>query len=316
MNGIQRVRQVIHHAPDAPIARGELVLDLQFARDFMAWQANGDPPAELDDIDLRLSCCRALGLDLICLQAPTRKEFSVPLQAIHRLADEGLFVFWIVDGVFQRAARQHGMMALLTRIAQEPDVVEAEFTRLSDQVRSSMVQGIKAGAHGLILADDIAYKQGTYTSPDFIQQHLFPFWKEHVMLAGNQDAPLFFHSDGNLGRVLPLILAAGFDGLQGIESAAGMDIRALKARYGRSLCLMGGLEPSLLSPAGIPMVDGKAPTTLRREIADLIASAAGDGGFIFGTSSGLHAGMMPERVALAYRLSFALDAERLAARKG
>jgi len=316
MNGIQRVRQVIHHAPDAPIARGELVLDLQFARDFMAWQANGDPPAELDDIDLRIACCRALGLDLICLQAPTRKELPVPLKAIHRSADEGLFVFWIVDGVFQRAARLHGMMALLTRIAQEPDAVEAEFKHLSGHVLSTMDQGIEAGVHGIILADDIAYNQGTLTSPGFIEQYLFPLWKTHVLQAGDRDIPLFFHSDGNLSRVLPLILAAGFDGLQGIESAAGMDIRALKARYGRSLCLMGGLEPSLLSPTGIPSDDDGAPTTLRREISDLIGSAAGDGGFILGTSSGLHAGMMPERVDLAYRLSFELEAELLAARKG
>lgn len=308
MNGIQRVKNTIAHVHGVPIARGELVLEPQFARDFMAWQTGGDPPAMHDVIDLQMACCRALGLDLFCLQSPPSNALSLPLESIHRFAAEGLFVFWIVDGVFQRAAQRHGMMALLTEIGRSPDTVQAEFKHLSGHVLSTMNQGIEAGVHGIILADDIAYNQGTFTSPDFIEQYLFPFWKTHVLQAGDRDVPLFFHSDGNLNAVMPLIKAAGFVGLQGIESAAGMDIGALKKQYGSELCLMGGLSPSLLSSPKVTDLGENDKPSLRREVSALIASASGDGGFIFGTSSGLHAGMSPERVQRVYRLSFKQEA--------
>jgi len=308
MNGIQRVKNTIAHVPGAPIARGELVLEPQFARDFMAWQTGGDPPAMHDDVNLQLTCCHALGLDLICLQSPPSNAFSLPFKSIHRFAEEGLFVFWIVDGVFQHAARHRGFMALMTDIARDPEAVQAEFKHFSGHVLSTMDQGIEAGVHGIILADDIAYNQGTFTSPDFIEQYLFPFWKAHVLKAGDRDVPLFFHSDGNLKAVMPLITAAGFVGLQGIESDAGMDIGGLKKQYDSELCLMGGLSPSLLSSPKVPNLGEIDKPSLRREVSALIASASGDGGFIFGTSSGLHAGMSPERVQQAYRLSFKQEA--------
>lgn len=58
--------------------------------------------------------------------------------------------------------------------------------------------------------------------------------------------PILFHPDGNLNKVLPHIIAAGFKGLQCMEPAAGMDIIEINAKYGQALCLMGGIDPALL----------------------------------------------------------------------
>jgi uroporphyrinogen decarboxylase len=312
MNGIQRVSQAIRHAAGAPIARGELVLEPQFARNFIAWYADGNQPAMHDDIDLQLACCRALGLDLTCLSSMAFEgKDSPPVEpgeVVKRIADEGLFVFWLVDGVFQRAAQQVGMMALLTKIGQSPETVPADFKRISGQVAASIDLGVSAGAHGIIIADDIAYHQNTFISPACVEHNLLPLWQTQVAQAAGANLPIFFHADGNLNAVLPLIKAAGFDGLQGIEAAAGMDMGALKKQYGGKLCLMGGLSPSLLcAPKATDPGENDKPS-LRRDVSALIDSASGDGGFIFGTSSGLHAGMSPERVQRAYRLSFKQEA--------
>lgn len=307
MNGIKRVQNVIHHTPGASVARGELVLEPQFARNFIAWQTGGDAPAKRDAIDLQLACGRALGLDLICLPSMAFEGEGTRLlesaEAAQRFTDEGLFVFWLVNGVFQRVAQHRGLMALLTRIAQSPDAVQADFQRFAGHVTASMTLGANAGAHGIIIADDIAYHQNTFISPAFVENNLLPLWQTQVAQATALNLPVFFHSDGNLNGVLALIKAAGFAGLQGIESAAGMDIGTLKRQCGSELCLMGGLSPSLLSPPETDLRKDEDPS-LSREVSDLIASTAGKGGFIFGSSSGLHAGMSPERVQRAYHLSF------------
>ncbi|MCP3951809.1 MAG: hypothetical protein GY697_06255, partial [Desulfobacterales bacterium] len=175
--------------------------------------------------------------------------------------------------------------------------------KLSSEVIAAMEQGVTAGAHGIIIADDIAYHRSTYMSPDFVKQHLLPIWQTQVTVAGDLGVPVFFHSDGNLNAVLPTIVAAGFDGLQCIEPAAGMDMPAVKAEYGNTLCLMGNVDPALLSDQSIQGDVETRCAHLRRAVLDLMASAGGDGGFIFGTCSGLHAGMSPELVQYMYDLA-------------
>ncbi len=311
MNGIQKVKQVIGHTKHAPIARGELVLDRQFAKDFLIWKAKGCDLEGLSDSDLLIACCRALKLDLVCLQSKEisgkASDLRVSLEEIHRFCDEGLFVFWVVDGVFQAAVHRLGLMAVLMKIAESPDALFEELERMSDQVISSMVQGVSAGAHGIIIADDIAYNHSTFISPSMVEQYLRPLWKTQTMKAAELGVPVFFHSDGNLEKVLPAITSAGFDGLQCIESAAGMDAGKIKARYKQSLCLMGGLNPSLLDQHRISNDMEMTCNYLHREMKELMTSDGFQSGYIFGTCCGLHAGMSPELVDLAYCLSFELE---------
>lgn len=306
MNSISRVINTIRHLPGAPLARGELTLDVKFARAFLQWQAP-DTMADLSSsTDLLIACCRALKLDLVCLQSegPADNEagLSANLDDISRISDQGLFVFWVVNGPFQEAMRRRGMMAFLTEIAQSPDAAGAELWQASESVAEIMAQVVAAGAHGIILADDIAYQQGTFTSPDFIEQRLLPIWQVQTATAGKLGVPIFFHSDGNLNAVLPAIAAAGFDGLQCVEPAAGMNIREIKQTYGHKLCLMGNLDPALLCEDE-PGRGGEDPyDRLHRAVSSLLAAAGDQGGLIFGTCSGLHAGMSPELVHYMYQL--------------
>jgi len=303
-----RVLAAIRHEPGAPLARGELTLDRKIVRDFLNWRKKDTAANSLSDTDLIIACCQALKLDLVCI--PSRESASVETGLLGRRSDipgisaEGLFVFWVVDGSFQSAMAHPGTLEILEAIAASPDEVCQELRHRSTQVTAVMEQGVTAGAHGIILADDIAYRQNTYMSPDFVEQHLLPIWQTQVAAARDLGVPVFFHSDGNLNGVLATIEAAGFDGLQCLEPAAGMDLSEIKARYGKALCLMGNIDPALLSEPGSQMAPEPRYGRLRRAVLDLTASAAGgDGGLIFGTCSGLHAGMSPERVQYMYDLA-------------
>lgn len=312
---IQRVRRVLSCSQGTPIARGELVLDLQFVRALLAWKGGSPVPEKRDHAGLLIEACRTLALDLVCLQSnPGADEQSAPVigvDSIQRFQDADLFVFWIVDGAFQTAVRRHGWMAVFSMIAKSPDVLAAEFKSTSDRVMAAMEQGVAAGAHGIILADDIAYNQGTYMSPDFIERHLQPFWKAQTATANELGVPVFFHSDGNLNKALPHIVAAGFDGLHCIEPAAGMNIVEIAAQPGQPLCLMGGIDPALLVHNENLTDMQTARNNLRRTIAGLMESAPDSGGRILGSCSGLYEGMSPELVHYMYQLiSGFLQADR------
>ncbi len=303
---IQRVNQVLSRSKETPIARGELVLDLQFARELLTWKGEGQNVEGFDDTDLLIECCRVLKLDLVCLQSDQvvdeHLKLDIGLENIQRFRDAGLFVFWIVNGAFQSAVHRHGLMDIFSMISKVPDDLAAEFKSTSDLIMASMEQGVDAGAHGIILADDIAYNQSTYMSPGFIEKYLQPAWKIQTTKANELGVPIFFHSDGNLNQVLPNLIDAGFDGLQCIEPAAGMDIVEISDKYGESLDLMGGIDPALLIHNKTLYDMQTARNNLHQVVTTILKSELSKKGLILGSCSGLYEGMSPELVYSMYRL--------------
>ena len=300
MTRIERVQAAIRHQPGAGIPTGELTMDRSFMEALLTGSGQGGLPKPSSGTQILIDCCRLLDQDLVCLQShfvgSDGRDPSLPLRRIARLVDADLFVFWIVDGAFQRTMSRHDFMTFMQAIAASPDAVAGEMENASGQVVACMEQGVIHGAHGVIIADDIAYQAGPYMSPEFGRRYLLPIWQRQTMVARVLNVPVFFHSDGNINRFVPLVVEAGFDGLQCIEPAAGMDIFSIGRTYGSRLCLMGNIDPSLLcGPDHKEPCDGDC-RRLDRAVADLITGFGDSGGLILGTSSGLHTGMSPDRV--------------------
>lgn len=311
MNGIERVLNAIRGEPGHPVPRGELVLDRGFAKMFVHWKVRQESVDVLSDTDLLIACGRLLKLDLFCIPADPKtcgdRILAPPQTDIAHLATEGFFVFSVVDGAFQAAVAERGIMALLKDIAQSPSAVGRELQLRSQEVMADIARGVGAGAHGILIADDIAYGQSTYMSPHFVKDCILPVWRSQVAAAHGLGVPVFLHSDGNLERVLSHIVAAGFDGLQCLEPAAGMDIAAIKDKYGKALCLMGNIDPALLDDTSDQSAKQAGYDELRRAVASVMTGVGSRGGFIFGSCSGLYAGMLPERVHYMYQVAAESD---------
>lgn len=98
---------------------------------------------------------------------------------------------------------------------------------------------------------DIACKGALLHSPDWLRREFYPrlarvnaAWHEHGLSC-------LFHSDGQLGEALDDLVAAGIDGLNPIETVAGMTLAETRRRVGPRIYLAGGIDMSqLLSTAG------------------------------------------------------------------
>lgn len=315
MDHINRVYDAIIGQTGVPFAKGELVIDNGFAKAFLKWiNVEKGRRSSAKPEDNLLACCRLLNMDLVCLQSKdVRKHCSGPEQMgryIGRFSGEGLFVFWVVNGAYQSASKRMGFHAFHMNCAENPKAVFEKISEISREVIRETALGVKAGVHGIIIADDIAYAQGLLVSPRFAETYLMPLWTEQVKAAKRFEVPVFFHSDGNINSLLPLIEAAGFDGLQCIEPAASMNIGKVKSAYGKKLCLMGNLDPSLL----IDRPDSENAkgnySKLARAVKELLYEVSPGGRFIFGTCSGLYAGMSPERVFFMHRLADKFNMEQ------
>ena len=99
---------------------------------------------------------------------------------------------------------------------------------------------------------DIACKERLLHSPEFLRREFFPrlrrlndAWHEHGLKC-------LFHSDGYLMEVMDDLVAAGIDGINPIETVAGMSLSEVKRRYGDRLFITGGIDMSQLLSNGTP----------------------------------------------------------------
>ena len=99
---------------------------------------------------------------------------------------------------------------------------------------------------------DIACKERLLHSPQFLRTEFFPrlerlndAWHEHGLKC-------LFHSDGQLMEIMDDLVAAGIDGLNPIETVAGMTLKEVREAYGDRLFLAGGIDMSQLLSNGTP----------------------------------------------------------------
>lgn len=90
---------------------------------------------------------------------------------------------------------------------------------------------------------------------------------------------VIFHSDGYVMDIVPDLVAAGIDGLNPIEKAAGMDIYELRRRY-PALILVGGVDVTHLLPHG-------TPEDVRRETRRIIDETGSEGRLLIGSTTEL-----------------------------
>ena len=99
---------------------------------------------------------------------------------------------------------------------------------------------------------DVACKERLLHSPEWLRREFFPrlhrindAWREHGIKC-------LFHSDGYLMEIMDDLIETGIDGLNPIETVAGMDLKEVKDQYGDCLFLAGGIDMSQLLSLGTP----------------------------------------------------------------
>ena len=165
-------------------------------------------------------------------------------------------------------------------LADEPGLVE-EWLESRNQAELRRVNAI-ANPELIPIAltyDDIAYKAGLLFSPTWLRRFWVPRLKKLLDAWHSRDTLCLFHSDGNLWAILDDLVEVGIDGLNPLETIAGMDIAAVRQRYPK-LFLTGGIDVSQLLCMGTTEEVRQAS---RQAIKD-----SGGRGYFLGSTTELH----------------------------
>lgn len=111
--------------------------------------------------------------------------------------------------------------------------------------------------------EDMAYKSASLISPKLYKEIFVPQYRritDRLHLAGID--VMMLDSDGNVDELIPIWLDLGINFIYPMEVAAGMDVIALRKKFGKELIIGGGIDKRILASnkAAIKdMVDEKIP---------------------------------------------------------
>jgi uroporphyrinogen decarboxylase len=199
-----------------------------------------------------------------------------------------------LNDVFSIPRYLMGMENLLMAIVAEPELVLALVDMSVDLHLKMAREAAARGAQFVYTGDDVASNTGPFMSPRHFRKLFYPGLRR--VMGGYKELGLTVikHSDGNLWPIIEMIVDSGIDCLDPIDPQGGMDIGAVKAKYGDRIALKGNVDCAHLLTFGSPQETAAATReTLRKGMPG--------GGFICSSSNSIHSGVKPENYVAMMR---------------
>ena len=175
-----------------------------------------------------------------------------------------------------------GYEVFLEAFALEPELINRYFAVTTSGLLPILHEQLKLGVDGILAANDWCYKSGPIISPYCFDTLMAPYLKIIADITHTAGKPFIKHLDGNVSPILDtLIDKVGIDAIHSIEPSAGMDIFALKGKYGDRVSIWGNLDSGEL-------MMNKTPSEVENYCKKLIQKCAPGGGYVMSTSNCIH----------------------------
>ena len=180
-------------------------------------------------------------------------DWQVELQ---RLRSEPLPFIVVADrwgGFFGPLRNLVGVERLCMLFYDDPALVEEMMEADADFIIAFMgrvLDVVEIDAFGFW--EDMAYNHAPLISPEMVRRYMLPCYRRVTeFLRGRGVRYVGLDSDGQIDSLIPVWMAAGLNFLYPFEVQCGMDIGAVRRKYGRDLRIWGGIDKRAL--AGNPL---------------------------------------------------------------
>ncbi|MBN1315626.1 MAG: hypothetical protein JXA42_09170 [Anaerolineales bacterium] len=194
------------------------------------------------------------------------------------------------NGPFTAGYMAMGFERFFVRLADDPAFIHRLLAARTGWCIAVYQKAIELGAELIILGDDAAHNTGPMISPRMWRQFILPY---HKQIVESLEVPVIWHSDGNIEKLLPMAVEAGFAGIHSIEPTAGMDLERFKQEFGRDLAAVGNLDVNVLFDADLEAV--------RREVDRCMRQGAPGGRYMFSSCNSIFEGMNADAVLEMFR---------------
>jgi len=151
-----------------------------------------------------------------------------------------------------------GVETLCTLFYDDPALVEDMMDADADFLIAMLGQILEATDIDVFgFWEDMAYKAGPLISPAMVRKYMLPRYRRVVDFGRRHGVHLFcLDTDGRMNSLIPVFMDAGIDILYPFEVQAGMDVAAIRRKYGRDLRIWGGVDKRQLT-CGFAEIDAE-----------------------------------------------------------
>jgi uroporphyrinogen decarboxylase len=203
-------------------------------------------------------------------------------RAKKRLGEKVLIYCWNGQGTYWMPTGDE-MMDFIVMLFEQPDLLHQNARRKMEASIELAKRQVDQGADFICINSDYGFNQGPFISPKHFSEFVTPYLTEIVSAIHSLGVKAILHSDGDLRLILDQLSSTGIDGYQSIDPQGNMDIKAVKAQYGKDLILMGNVKSSALQDDN--------EEEIRASVRYAITLGKPGGKYIFSTSNCIFDGM-------------------------
>ncbi len=215
---------------------------------------------------------------------PHDKNRTKPLEEALKYNNDNIAILAGVLGPFTTASMLMGMEEMSVAFYTEPDLVK---DLIKEGTKFSKIAGVnllEAGAHAIIISDDLGYTNSLFASPKIMREFVLPELTELVCEFKKYDAKVILHCDGNINEILEDVANIGINALHPIERKATMDLEYVKNTYGEKICPFGNVNTSSTLAYG-------TKEDIEEEVKECLRVASKNGGYVIGSDHSLSQGI-------------------------
>jgi len=199
-----------------------------------------------------------------------RKTVAAGRQAGKYIMGGGRFVWESMRGSM-------GDETLYIAMIEDPHWIH-DFNRCyTDMYKACYAKLFSAGKPDCVrICEDMGYRDRTFASAKMFGELIFPYFAELVAFFHANDVQVILHTCGLTEPLIPMIIEAGFDGMDPMEVKAGNDIYRIADTYADKLMLKGGLDERILETGDKVLI--------RQSVSELIEGMKARGvRYVFGS---------------------------------
>ncbi len=204
-------------------------------------------------------------------------------------ADSRLAITCGIQGPLTTAWLLMGFENIGYALYDDPELLDSVFAMSNDFFKKSAKIAVECGADAIWISEDLGDSKSGFFRKDLFQKYLYPHLRDLADYVDSLGVPALLHSCGNIHDYLDLVADTKIRSLHPLQRTAGMDLSAVKRKYGERFCLIGNIDSSRTLPYG-------SPEDVRAEVRKAIADAAPGGGYILASDHSLHDGISVENI--------------------
>ena len=277
---VEIVTDALNHRHVDILPRGELFIGSDFLDRYFS-DHKGDLIRQTQE------AAQSLGLSLVGVELNSGKSHPFLSNNAYKELQE-YFVAGHINGPLSRLIEKHGFKKAMLSTRNNPALFSDIAEDLAQEISEKSTLARANGFSAIVLADDIAGKNGLLFSLGYFNDVVLPVYHRIASIIKAAGLCTFMHSDGDMRKVIDLIAEAGYDCIHPVDAQAGLDLAALQKEYGEKITFMGHID-----------VLGWDKTRISNEI-ELAEKRSTNGGLILGSTGGISMAIPEDKLSLLY----------------